>query len=200
MGTPGPMTRVVLTDDDGVHSPGLHALARYLVEERYDVCIVAPDRDCSGSSASIGQIALDDRVMSTHLRIPGLPEIEAHAVPGPAGMAAMATCLGTFGPVPDVVVSGINAGANTGHLVLHSGTVGAALTAQNFGVSGLAVSLERSDPWFWSTACDIAGELLAWLVHVAPERSVVSLNVPPRPFRDVLGVRSATWTQPARCR
>ncbi len=73
-----------------------------------------------------------------------------HVRPGRASSAASV-------PEPDVIVSGINAGANTGRVILHSGTVGAALTAQNFGLRALAVSLaERTTRWRWGVAAALA--------------------------------------------
>jgi 5'-nucleotidase len=93
----------------------------------------------------------------------------------------MAACLGAFGDPPDAVVSGINAGPNTGHAILHSGTVGAALTAATFGVSALAVSMEVSDPMWWETACDLVEPALERLC-AAPVGTVLNLNVPALPL------------------
>src|SRR4051794_10152389 len=109
---------------------------------------------------------------------------------GPPALAVMAARLGAFGDPPDIVVSGINPGCNTGRSVLHSGTVGAALTAANFGVSGLAVSLDISDPMHWDTAAQLAVLALRWLA-AAPARTVLNLNVPARPLGKVAGVRQA---------
>jgi uncharacterized protein YndB with AHSA1/START domain len=69
-----------------------------------------------------------------------LVHTEAYGVDGPPGLSVLAARQGGFGDPPELVVSGINPGHNTGRAVLHSGTVGAALAAANFGVSGLAVS------------------------------------------------------------
>ena len=114
----------------------------------------------------------------------------AWAVAGPPGLCTLAARLGAFGAEPDLVVSGINAGLNTGRAILHSGTVGAALTAQNFGAKGLAVSVDAKEPWRWDTAATIALEVLDLLVE-APARSVLNLNVPALPRADVRGVRWA---------
>jgi 5'-nucleotidase len=123
--------------------------------------------------------------------VPGPDAMQGFAISGPPGLASMAACLGAFGDPPDVVVSGINSGLNTGHSVLHSGTVGAALTAQNFGRRGLAVSIEPTDPWWWETACAYASSTLEWLVQHTPARTVLNVNVPGRDRADVLGVRWA---------
>jgi len=88
--------------------------------------------------------------------------------------------IGAFGEPPDIVVSGINAGLNTGLSVLHSGTVGAALTAQRLGFSAMAVSLGPGDPWRWRTAAEVAIHQLDWL-SAAPRGTMLNINVPDRP-------------------
>jgi 5'-nucleotidase len=181
----------LLTNDDGVHSPGLHALARHLRALSYDLVVAAPQVDMSGASAAIGRLHADEHIDVTRVPIPGVDDVEGFAVAGPPGLAAMAARLGAFGDPPDIVVSGINTGLNTGHSVLHSGTVGAALTAQNFGGSGLAVSIEPTEPWQWGTACEYAAATLKWMIDQAPDCTVVNLNVPGRPRDEVLGLRWA---------
>jgi 5'-nucleotidase len=134
--------KVLVTNDDGVSSPGLHALVQALVDDGHDVVVAAPDRDMSGSGAAIGQIHVDEHIDAQPVELPGLPGVPAYAVDGPPGLCVLAARLGGFGYPPDVVVSGINPGCNTGRAILHSGTVGAALTAANFGGRGLAVSID----------------------------------------------------------
>jgi 5'-nucleotidase len=136
--------KVLVTNDDGVESPGLHALAGALVAAGYDVVVAAPDRDMSGSSAAIGQIHVDEEIEAAPIELPGLEGVPAYAVDGAPGLCVLAARLGGFGDAPDLVVSGINPGCNTGRAILHSGTVGAALTGANFGCKGLAVSLDVS--------------------------------------------------------
>ena len=133
---------ILVTNDDGVASAGLHALVRALVDGGREVIVVAPDRDMSGSSAAIGFIHADEHIDSKRVELPGLPDVPAYAVDGPPGLCVLAARLGGFGVRPDLVVSGVNPGCNTGRAVLHSGTVGAALTAANFGGRGLAVSID----------------------------------------------------------
>jgi 5'-nucleotidase len=183
--------RILLTNDDGINSPGLHALAAHLHESGYEVVVAAPQEDMSGASAAIGRLHADEHIDVTRMAIPGTDGVEGFAVAGPPALASMAARLGAFGDAPDVVVSGINTGLNTGHSTLHSGTVGAALTAQNFGARGLAVSIEPTDPWHWDTACEYAGAALRWLIDQAPGCTVLNLNVPGRPRDEVLGLRWA---------
>src|SRR6516162_6536778 len=130
--------RVLVTNDDGVEAHGIHVLAAALRDASYDVLVVAPNSDRSGTGAAIGLIHADQHLDSEPVELPGCEGIPAHALDGPPGLCVCAARLGAFGTPPDVVVSGINSGANTGRAILHSGTVGAALTAQSFGASALA--------------------------------------------------------------
>ncbi len=182
--------RILVTNDDGIESEGIHALARALDATDHDVLVVAPDRDWSGAGAAIGDLDPSRPLDVRRVEIPDAPHIPAWALAGPPALTVVANRLGAFGDPADLVVSGINAGLNTGRSILHSGTVGAVLTGQNFGVSGLAVSIEQSDPWWWETAATIATEVLD-LVIQAPSRSALNLNVPARPRSEVDGVRWA---------
>ena len=189
--------KVLVTNDDGVSSPGLHALARALVDDGRDVVVAAPDQDMSGMGAAIGRIHLDEHIDARPVELPGLAGVPAYAVDGPPGLCVLAARLGGFGEPPDLVLSGINPGANTGRAVLHSGTVGAALTAANFGGRGLAVSLDvptRLDPGVprhWDTAAAVAAAAVDWLA-AARAGVVLNLNVPDRPPERLAGARPAT--------
>ena len=182
--------RVLVTNDDGVGAPGIHRLAAAVVEAGHDVVVAAPRSDMSGSGAALGRLHVDEHIDVETYEIPGLAGVPAYGVEGPPALAVLTARLGGFGAPCDVVVSGVNPGANTGRATLHSGTVGAALTAANFGVSGLAVSLVPGDPMHWDTATDVAVSALSWL-EGAPPRTVLNLNVPDLPLGDVRGVRRA---------
>lgn len=180
--------RILVTNDDGVDSTGIQVLAAALAETEHDVVVVAPDRDQSGTSSSLG--AFDPRLglEATRVDLPEAPGVEAWALGAPPAMCALAAVLGGFGDKPDIVVSGINAGLNTGRSVLHSGTVGATLTAQNLGLSGLAVSVQASETWRWDTAAALAVKALPMVIE-SPPRSVLNLNVPALDLDDVKGLR-----------
>ena len=179
------MARLLVTNDDGIHGPGLHALAEALAEAGHQVVVVAPDHDASGTGASLGGVDVAGGLPVRRAELPGRPDVEAHALAGPPAMCVLAAVLGGFGPGFDAVVSGINSGANTGRAILHSGTVGAALTAQNFGLRGLAVSMAepagardwRPSEWEWGHAAGLAAEVTLRLLE-APERVALNLNVP----------------------
>lgn len=184
------MTRVLVTNDDGIASAGLHVLAAALDEAGYDVVVIAPDRDRSGIGAAIGLVHADQHLDVEKVEMPGCEGIAAFAIDGPPGLCVCAGRLGAFGDPPDIVVSGVNPGCNTGRAILHSGTVGAALTAQSFGCSALAVSVAVSDVWRFDTATRVALDVLPMLLD-APPRSVLNLNVPALDYDDVPGVRWA---------
>ena len=112
--------RVLVSNDDGVEAPGIRVLAEGLRKAGHEVTVVAPDRDWSGASAAVGSIRPDEQIDVRRVDLPGCPEVEAWALDGPPALAVFAARLGGFGERPDLVVSGINAGLNTGRAVLHS--------------------------------------------------------------------------------
>lgn len=179
--------RALLTNDDGIDSEGLQILARAIEAAGFEVVIVAPSFDASGTGASLGHISRDRPIHYEQRQIKGLKG-DAFALDGPPALCTITSHLEAFGPRPDVVISGPNLGLNTGRSVLHSGTVGAALAAQNFGIKGLAVSLAVSDPWHFDTACRYTVDLLGPLMK-APDRCVLNLNVPALPYNETRGLR-----------
>jgi 5'-nucleotidase len=120
--------------------------------------------------------------------------VPAYAVRALPGYIVLLSSQGAFGPAPRIVLSGVNRGANTGNAVLHSGTVGAALTACTHGTAAIAVSLaadETSDPLHWRTAAELAGRVLPWVLD-ANQPMVLNLNVPNAPVAAVHGLRRAS--------
>ena len=190
----GPATvravRVMVTNDDGVEAPGLRSLAGALVDAGHDVLVVAPDGEHSGAGAAIGRLHRSGPIGFLDVAWPDLPDVPVHALAAPPAATVYAGGLGAFGPPPDLVASGVNRGLNTGHLVLHSGTVGAALTAAVLGIPALAASLAWGDAEHWDTAAQLAATLVPAAATTARGR-VLSLNVPNVPPDAVLGVRAA---------
>jgi 5'-nucleotidase len=181
--------RILVTNDDGVESPGIHALAGVLVDDGHDVLVVAPSDDRSGASASIGRLHRSGALSFARHDWPGRPDHPMYALDAPPATAVYAACLGAFGDRPDLVASGINPGANTGHLVLHSGTVGAALTAAVLGVPALAVSIGWAEEHHWETAATYAAAAIEWVAKPDGSPRVLNLNVPNVAPGDVLGIR-----------
>ena len=203
--------RVLITNDDGISSPGLHALARAVRAAGHDVCVAAPHQEASGSGTALNAVTEDGRLMLAAADIGD--GIEAYSVAASPAYIAVLAAIGAFGPAPDVLLSGINRGANAGHAILHSGTVGAALSAAAEGLRAMAVSLDvfttltatgagiddarvafravPDDALHWPTAADLAVPLLPWL-STAPPGTVLNLNAPDLPRPEIRGLRRAT--------
>lgn len=180
--------RILVSNDDGIDAVGLHVLARAL-RDLGEVIIVAPDDEYSGAGAAIG--AIWERRPEIHeAMVEGIDT--AWAVSGPPALCVMFARLGTFGDPPDLVVSGINPGANVGRAVYHSGTVGAAISARIGGIPAIAVSQSVSDygvegqAWgeviaklHYETAATIAAQAAeALLANPTPTPGVLNINVP----------------------
>jgi 5'-nucleotidase len=205
--------RVLVTNDDGIAAPGLRHLARAAVDHGCDVVVAAPDAEASGVSAALTAVAEEGRVVVERHDLAGLTGTPAFGVAASPAYIVVLAGLGAFGPPPDLVLSGINRGANAGHAVLHSGTVGAALTAAAGGRSAMAVSLDVLTPAaasaarggaalaaldtvddearHWATAAELAGRLRPQLVR-APAGTVLNLNVPDVAPGKMAGLRRGT--------
>ena len=194
--------RVLVTNDDGFDAPGFAVLARAFAEAGHEVLVAAPLLEASGSGAGIGPLrAMGGGIHVEAVAPPGLGGITAFAADALPAMIVMMACLGAFGPTPDLVASGINPGRNVGRAVLHSGTVGAALTCVHFGLKGLATSIRavsapsahepRSDAHtHFESAAALAVTFAAHLER-APARTVFNLNVPDLALGEIRGVRRA---------
>jgi 5'-nucleotidase len=193
--------RILVTNDDGIDSLGLHVLARAL-RQHAEVVVAAPDGEYSGAGAGLGPL----HVMQPEIRrvtVEGLGE--AWAVTGPPALCVMFCRLGAFGPPVDLVVSGINPGANVGRAVYHSGTVGAVLAARAGGISGVAVSQAvaqggvEGQGWDemladqrWETAAAVGAAVADGLLgDPPPEPVAVNLNVPNCALEEIKGWRRA---------
>jgi 5'-nucleotidase len=193
--------RILITNDDGIDSVGLHRLAERLGDD-HDVVVAAPDREYSGAGAAIGTIHLIEPEVH-RVELPGVAE--AWSVTGPPALCVLFARLGVFGGAFDLVVSGINPGANSGRAIYHSGTVGAALTARGGGISGVAISQAvegfgvEGQGWEemlagqqWDTACEVAAAVVAAFATSPPDEAVVvNVNVPNLPLDQINGWRRA---------
>ncbi len=183
-------TTVLITNDDGIESEGLRLLALAALEAGMRPVVAAPMTDTSGASASITSTETDGRVLFEPRELAGLEDCQVYAVAALPAYISLVAVRGGFGDPPDFVLSGINNGPNTGHAILHSGTVGAALTAAGQGVTSLAVSLGVGGEQNFPTAAALAREVLPSLAS-APAGTVLNLNVPDVEPGAVRGVREA---------
>lgn len=169
---------ILLCNDDGVFAPGLKILAETL-QSFATVTVVAPDRNCSAASHSL--------TVENPLRMRQLDN-GFYSVNGtPADCVHLAFASLFSEQSPDLVVSGINAGANLGDDVLYSGTVAVAIEARNLGYSAFAVSLV-GDEAYYITAAQVMKQLLSTL---PPEwlqaKQLWNINVPGIPLQDLEG-------------
>ncbi|MEU2608425.1 5'/3'-nucleotidase SurE [Streptomyces albus] len=177
--------RVLVTNDDGITSAGLRPLTDALREAGHSVLAVVPFDDRSGTGTALGITPGVPVRVTPVCEEPGLRVLGLEGSPSQAVLLAR---TGAFGVMPQIVLSGVNAGANTGRSVLHSGTVGAALAASSLGLSGLAVSVAAAEPRHWDTAARVAVDCLEW-VRGARRRTVLNVNVPDLPPTRIRGVR-----------
>lgn len=194
--------RILVTNDDGIDSTGLHVLARRLAPLG-DVVIVAPDAEYSGFGAALGTLHLIHPEVH-QIQVDGVAE--AWEVTGPPALCVYFARLGAFGPI-DLVVAGINPGVNTGRSIYHSGTVGAVLTARNGGMPGIAVSKnvtgfgvegqgwdEMLENQQWETAAEVGAvvaEAVIAAVDAGEDPAAVNVNVPNCGIEEIAGWRHA---------
>jgi 5'-nucleotidase len=171
--------RILLSNDDGYFAPGLDCLARTLAEVG-DVTVVAPERDRSGASNSL---TLDrpltaKRASNGFLYVNGTPTDCVHLA-----------VTGLLDHVPDLVVSGINHGANMGEDTIYSGTVAAATEGYLLGIPSIAMSLTSFRGAHFETAAAIARDLVErHRRDPFPEPMLLNVNVPDLPAAQIAGV------------
>jgi 5'-nucleotidase len=178
---------ILVTNDDGVFAPGLLALTREM-RRLGKVSVLAPDRNWSGG----GHVKTLDRALRVkEVRL--ADGTQAFASDGaPSDCVALAT-LGYFKEPIDLVVSGINAGANLGHDVTYSGTVTAAMEAVIAGIPGIAVSLETMDNHIgdidYGTAARAASKVVRQVIENGLAHEILlNINVPFLPDEKLRGI------------
>lgn len=165
--------RILLTNDDGIHAPGLRAL-RDALTKLGDVTMIAPATEQSGVGLSITY--LHPLMVSREFRE---GKLFGHAVHGSPADCVKVGVLQLCDERPDLVVSGINSGANAGINVLYSGTVAGAIEGAFFGVTSVAVSLSQDEPPDYEAAAERAVELIEQLLALEPPKgSLWNLNLP----------------------
>ncbi|MEI7455453.1 MAG: 5'/3'-nucleotidase SurE [Nitrosomonadales bacterium] len=171
--------RILISNDDGYFAPGLACLAQHLAKIA-EVVVVAPERDRSGASNSL---TLDRplklrKAASGYYYVNGTPTDCVHLA-----------VTGMLDYQPDMVVSGINAGANMGDDTIYSGTVAAATEGYLLGIPSIAISLVGSNLVHFETAARIASDLVLRFgaqTHHAPW--LLNVNVPDVPYDQLQGI------------
>ena len=170
--------RILLSNDDGYFSPGIECLARVLSEVA-EITVVAPERDRSGASNSLTL----DRPLSLKRGANGFYHVNGT----PTDCVHLAV-TGMLDVLPDMVVSGINLGANMGDDTIYSGTVAAATEGYLLGVPSIAVSLCSKAGAHFDTAARVALEVVQMVRQQAVrEPLLLNVNVPDIPYERVRG-------------
>jgi 5'-nucleotidase len=182
---------VLVTNDDGISSEGLRQLALAAAASGLTPVVAAPAQESSGSSAAMTSVATNGRIVVERRELAGLDGVAAYAVEAVPAFIAFTGARGAFGASPDLVLSGINRGPSTGWAVLHSGTVGAAMTAATSGVQSVAFSLDvghgDGGPQ-WPTAAAVVAEVIKALEELPPG-VVLNVNIPNVPHERLRGIR-----------
>jgi len=172
--------RILITNDDGIHSPGLTALAKAL-RGIGDVWVVAPDRERTAVSHAL-TLHKPLRVHQIGTRI--------YVVNGTPVDCVNLAVLKIMPKPPALVVSGINKGVNLGDDVMYSGTVSAAVEGTILGIPSMAVSQEGQERFRFEVGAHYAVRIARLVLERGlPEETLVNVNIPDRPLSSVHGVR-----------
>lgn len=178
--------KIVLTNDDGIHAPGIKALWSVLHEARFaDIFIIAPTTEKSGTGVSI---TWDKPILIQKVEWP--EKTPAWSVGGtPADCIKMGARI-ILEHKPDFIVSGINAGSNAGRNVLHSGTVGACIEGAFRGIPGIAFSCENGETPNFHVAQKYIIDLIQYvLANPLPSGCFLNVNIPHAAQDEVKGFR-----------
>ncbi|MDQ7850521.1 MAG: 5'/3'-nucleotidase SurE [Armatimonadota bacterium] len=178
---------VLITNDDGIASPGMHALARALAAVM-PVAVVAPEHERSATGHAI---TLHKPLRAVRLALPGL-DAPVWATNGTPADCVVLGVLDLLPQRPEVVVSGINAGPNLGGDLTYSGTVSGAMEGAIMGIPSVAVSVGADDAPRFDVAAEVAVRLVQLVrEHGLPADTLLNVNVPNLP-RDRLRGMVAT--------
>lgn len=172
---------ILVSNDDGYRARGISVLVEALAAE-HEVSIVAPERNCSGASNSL--------TLERGLRACQLEE-NVYYVDGTPTDSVHLALTGLLSREPEIVVSGINAGANMGDDVLYSGTVAAAMEGRHLGFPAIAVSMNSYIPKHYETAAKAVVQLLSRLNQSSfAANTILNINVPDIPWAEIKGFKA----------
>lgn len=172
--------KILVSNDDGVLAPGIRALAKELATIA-EVEVVAPDRNRSGASNSLTltRPLIVKKMDNGHYYVEGTPTDCVHLA-----------LTGFLETQIDMVVSGINDGANLGDDILYSGTVAAAMEGRYLGLPAIAISMVGDRIQHYETAAIIAKQLVMKLmINGLPAQTILNINVPDLPIEEIKGLQ-----------
>ena len=172
--------KILISNDDGVMAPGIAALEQAL-STIADISVMAPDRNRSGASNSL--------TLSRPLRVRSLDN-GRYSVEGTPTDCVHLALTGFLESGFDMVVSGINHGANLGDDIIYSGTVAAAMEGRSLGLPAIAVSMVGENIHHFQTGALIVKQLVMKLsTHRLPSQTILNVNVPDLPLDEIKGIQ-----------
>jgi 5'-nucleotidase len=179
--------KILLCNDDGIHARGIAGLHR-AIRDLGELHVVAPDVERSAAGHAI---TLSDPIKT--ISVEKNEQLFGLAVGGtPADCIKLAICLLHKEHPPDLVVSGINLGSNTGISVLYSGTVSAASESVILGIPAVAISLCTYRNPHWDTAEKVAYDIVTRVLqHPLPPDTLLNVNIPNLPWSELKGMKAA---------
>jgi 5'-nucleotidase len=171
--------KILVSNDDGVYAPGIRALATEM-SAIADITVVAPDRNRSGASNSL--------TLTRPIRVKKLDN-GYYSVEGTPTDCVHLALTGFLDSGVDLVVSGINEGANLGDDILYSGTVAAAMEGRYLGFPAIAFSIAGENIQYYDTAAAIARQLVSKLrANMLPSQTILNVNIPDLPLDNIKGI------------
>lgn len=169
---------ILLSNDDGYFAPGLNILAEH-ISKIADIVVVAPERNRSGASNSLTL----DRPLSVRVAHNGF-----YYVNGTPTDCVHLAVTGLLDQLPDMIISGINDGANMGDDTIYSGTVAAAMEGFLLGIPSFAVSMSQHNATHFETAAKVIIEMIAhYQKNPLPPPMLLNINVPDIPYEQLQG-------------
>jgi 5'-nucleotidase len=170
--------KILLSNDDGYFAPGLSVLAAHIAQLA-EITVVAPERNRSGASNSLTL----DRPLSVKKAANGF-----FYVNGTPTDCVHIALTGLMDEMPDMVISGINDGANMGDDTIYSGTVAAAMEGYLLGIPSIALSMSQHNATHFETAAKVAVELIQhYQKHGFTSPTLLNVNVPDIPYHELQG-------------
>ena len=167
---------ILLSNDDGYFAPGLNILAEH-ISKIADIVVVAPERNRSGASNSLTL----DRPLSVRVAHNGF-----YYVNGTPTDCVHLAVTGLLDKLPDMIISGINDGANMGDDTIYSGTVAAAMEGFLLGIPSFAVSMSQHNATHFETAAKVIIEMIAhYQKNPLPPPMLLNINVPDIPYEQI---------------
>ena len=170
--------KILLSNDDGYFAPGLNILAEHIAKLA-DITVVAPERNRSGASNSLTL----DRPLSVRTASNGFFYIN-----GTPTDCVHIALTGLMDTMPDMVISGINDGANMGDDTIYSGTVAAAMEGHLLGIPSIAISMSQHNSTHFETAARVAVEMVEhYIKNGFKSSTLLNVNVPDIPYDELKG-------------